>query len=384
MADEITALLSQFGISPEAFIALAVIAVVVVGAIIVIITSRPVLDIYPYLHPIARVRARKGRLFDEKQISEIVESNTLDEVKNYLRGFPDYAEYVDNFELEKAFDIQLAETYDLLSRIAPKKVQKSFYALAKKSDITNIKSLLAAKQMGMDKKATLNLLIPTGKLYGEIEQLADANNINEVITGLDGTEYSAILEDAIPEYEELGMILPLESALDKYYLQNLLESSGTPSDENSQVLYSYVGDQVDVSNLKLIIRAKADGLSYDKTSPYMIQNGYKLREWKLKDLMESEDVAGVISSLEGTDFSNILADALSEYNETGSVSIFEKTLDEYLINNAKSLSLRKPLGIGPILGFLSQKEREIKNLKIIVRAKREINFPISELKEMLV
>lgn len=384
MADEITTLITQIGLTPESFIVLLILVVIVVGAIIVIIASRPVLDIYPYLNPSARVRARKGRLFDEKQLSEIIEANDVDEVINYLRGFPDYATHLDNYSLEKALDIELAETHNLLSRIAPKDIQDAFKALAKKSDINNIKSLLAAKEMNMDKNTILNLLIPSGSLYSEIEQLIDANTVTDIVAGLDGTEYASVLEDALPQYEESQMVLPLESALDKYYLENLLDSSGIPSNENSQILYSYIGDQVDVANLKLIIRAKADGLSYDETLPYMIKDGFQLREWKLKDLMESEDVAGVISSLEGTDYSTILSESLSKYNETGSVSVFEKALDEYLLGRAKSLSLKKPLGIGPIIGFLSQKEREIKNLKIIARAKREVNFPASEIQEMLV
>ncbi|MCL2156472.1 MAG: V-type ATP synthase subunit C [Methanobrevibacter sp.] len=384
MADEITTLISQFGVSQETVIVFAVLAVVIVGAIVVIIASRPVLEIYPYLNPITRVRARKGRLFDEKQLSEIAESSNIDEITNYLRGFPDYANHLDDYPLEKALDIQLAETYDLISKLAPEDIQDAFQILAKKSDINNIKSLLAAKKMGMNQDDTYNLLIPAGRLFSEIEQLADANTVTDVVAGLDNTEYSSVLEGALPEYEESKMILPLESALDKYYLENLLKSSGVPSDENSQILYSYIGDQVDVANLKLIIRSKADGLSFDELSPYMIKDGYQLREWKLKDLMESEDVAGVISSLEGTDYASILGDSLSKYNEDGSISVFEKALDEYLIENAKSLSMRKPLGIGPILGYLSQKEREIKNLKIIIRVKREVNFPISEIKEMLV
>lgn len=384
MADEITALLDQVGISPETFLVLIIVAVIVVGAIIVIIASRPVLDIYPYLNPIARVRARKGRLFDEKQFSEIMESNNIEEVTNYLRGFPDYADHIDEYSLEKSLDIQLAETYELVSRLVPKDIQNSFKALAKKIDINNIKSLLTAKEMNLNKEETLNLLIPSGSIYDDIESLTDANNVTDVVAGLDGTEYSSILEDALPKYEESQMILPLESSLDNYYLENLLGASGIPSDENSKILYSYIGDIVDVSNLKLIIRAKVDGLSFDELSSYMVKDGYQLREWKLKDLMESEDVSGVISGLEGTNYSSILADALSDFNENDSVSVFERALDEYLINNTKSLSLRKPLGIGPILGFLSQKEREIKNLKIIARAKRESNFSLSELKEMLI
>ena len=63
MADGIATLISALGLTQETFLAFCVIALLVVGAVVVIITSRPILDIYPYLNPSARVRARKGRYF---------------------------------------------------------------------------------------------------------------------------------------------------------------------------------------------------------------------------------------------------------------------------------------------------------------------------------
>ena len=146
-------------------------------------------------------------------------------------------------------------------------------------------------------------------------------------TQIDGTEYATALEDALPQYEDTNMILPLESALDKYYLGKLLHSSDVPSDENKQILYSYVGTQVDVANLKLIIRAKEDGLDYDAIAPFILEEGYQLREWKLKDLMESPDVTNVVSGLEGTKYAEALTDVMTLYNDTGSVAVFEKALD---------------------------------------------------------
>jgi V/A-type H+-transporting ATPase subunit C len=384
MADEIATIISSLGLSNEAFLAIVLLAFVIIGAIIVIVASRPILDIYPYLQPNARVRARKGRLFDEKQISELVDANNVDDVTNYLRGSPDYAEHLDEYPLEKALDVQLGETYDMVARLAPSSVQSSFKVLAKQSDIDNIKSLLIAKEAGLDKEATEELLIPAGSLYEDISRLSDAETVTDVVAGLDGTEYAPVLEEVIPQYENTGMVLPFESALNKYYLEKLLKSTESPADENTQILYSYIGNQVDVANIKLILRAKADGLDYDAISPYMISNGYQLREWKLKDLMESQDVTGVISSLEGTKYADVLTELLPEYNETGSVAIFEKALDKFLVDSAKSASMKKPIGIGPIIGYLSQKEVEIRNLKVIARAKREADFPVSRLREMLV
>ena len=384
MADEIASLLSSLGLSDATLIALCILIVVIVGAVVVIITSRPILDIYPYLNPSSRVRARKGRLFDEKQISEIVESNNIDEVENYLKGVPEYADVLDNYPLDKALDVQRANTYDFIARIAPKEVKDPFVVMSKKTDINNIKSLITAKEVGLSADETKELLIPSGALYDELSSLVETDSVTDIITSLDSTEYATALEDALPEYEEKQMTLPLESALDKYYLNKLLQSSDVPADENRQIVYSYVGTQVDVDNLKLILRAKEDGLTYDDISNYILADGYQLREWKLKDLMDSPDVANVISGLEGTKYSEALTDVVPKYNETGSVAVFERALDVYVAEHAKSLSSKKPLGVGPIIGYLSQKEAEIKNLKIIARAKREADFPNSKIMEMLI
>ena len=100
--------------------------------------------------------------------------------------------------------------------------------------------------------------------------------------------------------------------------------------------------------------------------------------------MESPDVTNVISGLEGTKYSDVLTDAMAKYNENASIAVFEKALDAYLSKSAKSLSMKKPLGIGPFIGYVSQKETEIKNLKIIARAKREAGFPNSKIMEMLI
>ena len=384
MADELASLITALGLTQEVFIVFVILAVIIIGAVVVIITSRPILDIYPYLNPSSRVRARKGRLFDEKQMSEIVESNNVEEVENYLKGVPEYADVLDDYPLDKALDVQRANTYDFIARLAPKEVKDPFVVMSKKTDINNIKSLITAKEVGLNAEETKELLIPCGSLYDDLSSLVDTDSVTDIITSLDGTEYATALEDALPQYEEKKMTLPLESALDKYYLGKLLHSSDVPADENRQIVYSYVGTQVDVDNLKLILRAKEDGLTYDDISEYILADGYQLREWKLKDLMDSPDVTNVISGLEGTKYSEALTDVVPQYNETGSVAVFERALDVYANEHAKSLASKKPLGVGPIIGYLSQKEAEIKNLKIIARAKREADFPNSKIMEMLI
>jgi len=385
MVEDITAIVSTLGFSsPEAFIGLLFLVLAVIGAIVVVVTIRPVLEYYPYTSTNARIRARIGRLFNEKQISEIVEADNLEEVKNYLRGVPAYATYIEEYNLEKALDSQLAETYDLIARIAPKDIKDTFEILLSKWDIRNLKSVIIAKEAGLTAEETMDLLVPFGTLKESHDKFIDAKDITEIINALESTEYAQVLEDALPAYQKTNMLLPLEAALDKNYLNKLVKSVANPADDNKSLLQSYIGTIVDSTNLKMILRAKVDGLKFDDLEPYMISSGYQLREWKLKELMESEDVEGILSSLEGTDYSSVLATSVPEYSSTGSITPFESALDENIRKIAKGISHKKPIGIGPIIGFLSRKETEVRNLKIIVRGKTEQGFSNSMIKEMLV
>lgn len=385
MVEDITSLINGLGFpSVEAFLALLVIVLAIFGAIVYISTIKPVLSMFPYTYPNARVRARMGRIFNEKQFYEIIESGNIEEVKNYLRGYPDYAKYIDQYPLEKALDTLLAENYDLVARITPENSRDAFKFLLKKWDIRNIKSIVIAKAVGLNADDTLDLIVPYGDLTDKLDALIEADNITEVLGALEGTEYAPILEDAIPIYQETGMLLPLEASLDKYLLENLLRTVATPEDDNTSYLKNYVGDMVDSTNLKIILRAKVDGLKFEDIEPYMISNGYQIREWKLKDLLETEDVAGVVSGLEGSDYAAILSGAMADYNETGSISAFETALDNHVNDTAKKISLKNQFGIGPMIGFLSRKEMEIKNLKIIARGKREEGYSPAQIKEMLI
>jgi V/A-type H+-transporting ATPase subunit C len=325
-----------------------------------------------------------GRLFKEKDFSEIIESDNIEEMKNYLRGIPDYAKYIDKYPLEKVLDTQLAETYDLIARIAPDNSKEAFTFLLKKWDIKNIKSIIIAKKAGLSREETLEFIVPFGTLHDKLDTLIDGENINDVLSGLEGTEYPQLLEDLIPAYEETGVLLPLEASLEKYLLENLLRTTATPEEDNTSFLHKYVGNIVDTTNIKTILRAKIDGLKFDDVEPYMISDGYQIREWKLKDLMEAEDVAAVINGLEGTDYAPLLSEELPKYSETRSVSTFETALNNHVNQEAKKIALKNQFGIGPMIGFLNSKEVEIKNLKIIARGKREESFTSSMIKEMLI
>ena len=70
----------------------------------------------------------------------------------------------------------------------------------------------------------MDLLVPFGELSDKLNALIDSDNVSEVLNSLEGTDYAPIIEDAIPLYEQKGILLPIEASLDKYLLENLFKN----------------------------------------------------------------------------------------------------------------------------------------------------------------
>lgn len=369
--------------SPDLFM-IIMLGAVITALIVVLVTTRQFFQFAPYAYPNARVMARKANLLDRKQMMEIIDAKRPEEAFILVEEVPEYKKYMDKFPFEKAMDMQLAETHELIVRISPKKFKEFFEVLLSRWDIQNIKTILVAKEMGVDVEEIKESIIPFGRLKKDVlDRLIDSENIDEVAEALKETEYDEILQDAIPLYREKGIILPLEASLDKYYFEKLLETvPDTSKNKDIDVLNSMISTNIDIINLIIILRSRADGLEFKDIEGYLIPGGHQLTEWKLKDLLDAEKMPDFISLLEGTDYAEVIRDNLPEYEKTGSISALESALDSYNIELGRILSKKRPSTIGPMINFLASKEIEIKNLKVILRAKQE-GFPPKTITQMV-
>jgi V/A-type H+-transporting ATPase subunit C len=78
MVEDIATLVTSLGFpSIDSFLGLVILVLLIIGAVVVIVTIRPVQNIFPYTYPNARVRGRAGKIFTEKQFSEIIEAGNM-------------------------------------------------------------------------------------------------------------------------------------------------------------------------------------------------------------------------------------------------------------------------------------------------------------------
>ena len=373
-----------FGSISANYVNLILVSAVTVALIIVLLSFKEFSSYAPFAYPNARVMARRGRLLDKKQIIEIIDAKKLEDMYNLVSDVPEYKKFLDKFPFEKAMDMDLAETHQILANISATKFREFFDVILSKWDIQNIKTLIAAKEMGIDNEEIKDKIIPFGKLPEDIFiRLLDAENIDEIATALKPTVYHEPVNEAIYLYKEKKTLLPLEASLDKYYYEKWLETVLEISNDDGEVLNILINTKIDLLNLKIILRARSDGLEFKDIKDYIFAGGDQLYEWKLKELMGTEKIVDFVEGLEGTDYADILKEALPEYDKTGSISALESALDKYSLELGVELAKKRPSTIGPMIGFLSQKEIETKNLKLIYQAKLE-DFSPEEIRKMLI
>ncbi|MGZ7209884.1 MAG: ATP synthase A1 subunit C, partial [Methanobacterium sp.] len=347
-------------------VSLILVVAVTVALITVLLSVKQFSGYAPFAYSNARVMARRGRLLEKKQIIEIIDAKKLEDMYNLVSDVPEYKKYLDKFSFEKAMDMDLAETHQILAKISATKFKEFFDVILTKWDIQNIKTLLAAKEMAVDTEEIKEKIIPFGKLPEDILiRLLDAENIEEIATTLKSTVYYEPITEAISLYKEKKTFLPLEASLDKYHYEKWLESVSEISNDDGKVLNTLIKTKIDLLNLKIILRAHSDGLEFKDIKEYIFASGDQLYEWKLNELMNTEKIVDFVDRLEGTDYADILKGALPEYDKTGSISALESALDKYSMELGIILAKKRPSTIGPMIGFLSQKEIETKNLKLI-------------------
>lgn len=373
------------GLPSNIFLILMVMAGIAIFLVIIIFLIKYLMETAPFAYVNARVRSMESRLLDEQKFNELIESAGMSEFIGFLED-TDYGEYIkdssDMMSVEKALNTHLAHVYGALANMSPEKSRKILKLFEKKFDVQNIKILLRTKYIGLGAEDTSKLIIPLGTIpESKLRELCETKTVEEVISGLEGTEYSKILSDEIAIYEQTKKLGAFELSLDKYILENLWKSVGIEGTIDD-IFKEFVGAIIDVENLKIILKGKAGGLPSETVLSYVLDAGYEIAPWKLKELADAESIEGVISSLEGTKYGSIISDKLEEYEKVNSVFIFENALDKYISEVGKKLSLRQPFGVGPILGLITSKEQEIKRLKIITKGKIE-GLTSSQIRELL-
>jgi V/A-type H+-transporting ATPase subunit C len=352
---------------------------------LLIFLTKSVQNITPYLYMNARLKAKEGKLITRPQLEEMTVSHSLSDISSILEGTVYGSEMqgfmINNAEtLEEMLQKHKASLYNEIMGMMPNKIKNVFSYLYQELEVNTVKSLLRDIHAQKPAGQISLLATSTGELQEEkLKRMSESRNIAEMIPLLEDTSYESLVE-TLPAYEQSKKLNALESLLDRIILTDTWKVISKRGD--LPLLQDFFATKVDVLNLKVLLRAKRDHLNWDEIEMFLFPQGNLFHQAKTS-YGEEEDIRGLITSLETTPFYNSLMEALPEYEKTHSLLSLEKVLDEFILRTGWDISVKHPFGIGPLVGFLSLKEAEIKNIRALAVAK-EANLNHDETRSLMV
>ena len=197
-------------------------------------------------------------------------------------------------------------------------------------------------------------------------ELADAPRIVNIFSALDDTDYRPQLAE-VPRAEEGVDMLTVERALRENLNARYRELLGMVPKERRETVARVIG-RVDIWNLKAILTAIHNKVPKEKRLEELISSPALPRE-RLEMLASAESFEQLFEFLKGSEYFDVLSEALKEYETRGLIALLSALDKHYYISLWKDvLSKRSQRSILKVMvGY----EIDALNIKLILRLKRE-------------
>jgi V/A-type H+-transporting ATPase subunit C len=303
----------------------------------------------------ARVSAKRAKLLDRNDYDELLKMQPNQIAKRLEEG--EYRDEIDQLGtryegvelVELALNQNLSNTMQHLTSIAPKTLQRVMTTYLRRYDIMTLKRLLRWKK-GNEKNSIRDLLVPvSGYSIEELEELGE-KTFEEIVGSIQfdsDVDYQEHLEGAetLPE---------IEQALDKAYYRELRHLA---KQVRSTPFSQFIQDELEHENLRTALRLKK----------------YDFDRSEIENNMVNGPATGLVNDVIDA---NSLEEAIKAVNDSGRVENrqerledLEHELENQRLRSATRMLHTKPLSETSILGYLIAKVIEVRNLRMLIRAK---------------
>ena len=320
-----------------------------------------------YAYVATRARSRRSRLLPAEAYNQLLNLEHA-EIARYIQDL-EYRREIDRYGstlsgadlIETALVDNLARDVGDFLSFSKGKLRDILHVYAEKYRVDNLKNIIRGINQNMDKTNLERLVCPINDSDKDLyNKLYDSKSVEDVIASLEGTAYYNPLKKAL-ESRNSDSLQPLEDALDLIYYGNLVSNQPTGG-ADVEVYRDFIHLKVDIANIKTLLRMRHRGISAHNE---LLINGGSL---SIDLLSNTQSLDDLLTSLEGTKYFELLEPHLQK--DSVDLNSCVHSLDEYMANKTKRFSYLYPLSVLPVLDYLLKKEREVYNLRAIVRGKQ--------------
>ncbi|MBI2664703.1 V-type ATPase subunit [Candidatus Woesearchaeota archaeon] len=322
---------------------------------------------YPYTY--ARVSVMRSSLLHKEDYDKIMKMS-LNEIISFLQSL-EYKRSIDELGvkhsgvelMEMALNKNLTDTWNKLRKISPKEINGLIDTYLLRADLWNIKTILRGLHTKTSPETIASMLMQTGRLTREFESLIKSQSMEEFLKKLEaaGIKFEK-LSNAYESLKTQNTIIEIENFLDREHYNRMIElSQSIPSD--GKLFKQFLEAEMDTNNIINALRLKKAGTDKHKLPNFVIGKASAT----VKRIIDTDSKEETIKLLLPYGISE---DASKNYLAAGSIAGIETDLGKTLLKKTKLLLHQHPLTIDVILGYMFAKEIEVKNLKLMLKARQ--------------
>ncbi|MDQ0148502.1 V-type ATP synthase subunit C [Eubacterium multiforme] len=306
---------------------------------------------------IPRLRVLETRLLDKAKIDRMIDGDSSNEAIKVLQE-SEYANVMTGVKRPEDYEMVLARElkriYELMYDASPSKTLIDIMSI--KYDYHNVKVILKGMFL---KKDFSDMLIPVGK---EDTALLKHSIENNNLGDLPKIMRSGI-EEAKEDFEATKDPQKIDIILDNAMFKEMKEIAKKLDD---RFVDKYVRVLIDSTNIKTLLRVKKQNKDRDFLGEVLIKGGAIDEDTLISLLNDAPE--NISNKLAFTDYGEMIKVGIESYTKTGSASLLEKLIDNYLMDMMKEAKFI-PFGVEPVLAYIYAKETEIKVIRIIMVGK---------------
>lgn len=329
------------------------------------------MDRMEYTQAVATMRVYEKRLLDPIKVERMVDAESADEVLKILQE-TEYSRSMGNVKRPEDFETVLSSEMDHVYDDINRKVKdpKIIALLSLRYDYQNLKMLLKAEALGQDQTPVLSELgtVPSQAFKSNFE----SNNLKDA--GQQFAEAAALARD---EFSKNRDPQQLDFIVDKAYFSHMNDILKTLRDVD--MIKDYIRYQIDSFNLLALMRTKKQEKDPRFIKEVVVPGG----EIPVRDVLESatDSPEQVANRFRGKKIGRALTKGIEAYQATGRLGEMERQLENGLIHTIRPAK-QVVFGPEPLFGYIAAKERENKNLRMIMVSKLN-NISPDKLRERL-
>ena len=332
----------------------------------------------------AKLRARISKNLPDELIDEMIKAKSLLETIEHLKNTPYdtiynvYAETGNVLTAEKEMLKTEIALFTELFKYVDDKTGEYIKALALRYEINNLKTCIRLffdrNIRGRDISQQTPYVIHDKTIHPfNCDRIIHASSREELADALRDTPYYDIVKSTATEIDRASTVFPLETALDRFYYDNLFNQiSSSLSKKDKAIALKVFYLDVDVENIGRMVRFKHFySLDANEALRYIIPYGIVPSNIDAFEKMyESEDVSDILSNLMEKSDSSLKSLFNADIRERGSKLVFiEKIAEQILLHQARKILFGPPFTIGIILAYFILKQHEMKKIMTILNAK---------------